>query len=67
MESPSFSLQTYEQVLSVANRLHAPLECTIRPAGSERYSVEPSDLRLGPGETGRVVIRLKVVRVPNRK
>ncbi|GFR47836.1 hypothetical protein Agub_g9614, partial [Astrephomene gubernaculifera] len=59
--------QVYVQTLRVTNTLRGPIELTIKPGSSERYTVAPSSLRLRGGETGSVEVRLRVLRFAQKQ
>ena len=50
--------------LQVTNNLASELELSIRAGNSERYSVSPAKISLRGGETGKVNVKLKLVRSP---
>lgn len=62
-----FFLQVYHQNVSITNTLKGPVEITIKPGSSDRYTVTPSSLRIKPGETVSIDIRLKVLRFAQKQ
>ncbi|KAG2447331.1 hypothetical protein HYH02_007660 [Chlamydomonas schloesseri] len=59
--------QVYTQTLRVTNTLRGPVELTIKPGSSERYTVVPSTIRLRAEETAAVEVRLRVLRFAQRQ
>ena len=59
--------QTYIQNLEIKNILTTSVSFRIRVGNSDRFSVDPSLLTLGPGETRTVQIRLKLNKAMARK
>ena len=57
--------QVYTKTLRISNTL-GPVELTIRPGASDRYTVSPATLRLKPGESKEVEVKLRVLRYLNR-
>jgi hypothetical protein len=54
--------QAVSKVITVTNQLSTTVEATLRAGSSDRYTVHPQQIRLKPGQTTEVEIRLKVVR-----
>ncbi|KAG2494916.1 hypothetical protein HYH03_006851 [Edaphochlamys debaryana] len=59
--------QVYAQTVQVTNTLRGPVELTIRPGSTDRYTVVPSTLRLRGGESGVLEVRLRVLRFAQRQ
>jgi hypothetical protein len=59
------SLQVYTQILSITNKLSTAVEASFRPGSSDRYSVHPKVVRLKPGCTSEVEIKLKILKFAN--
>ena len=55
-------MQVQSQIIAVTNRLASTVEASLRPGSSERYTVHPQQLRLRPGQTAEVELKLKVTR-----
>lgn len=55
-------MQVQSQVVAVTNRLSSTVEASLRPGSSDRYTVHPQQLRLRPGQTAEVELKLKVTR-----
>lgn len=51
----------------MTNTLRGPVELTVKPGSSERYTVVPTSLRLKAGETGSLEVQLKVLRFAQRQ
>ncbi len=60
-------LQVYTCTLRLTNTLKGPVEAEIRVGSSDRYSVSPASLRLRPGESAAVEVRLRVLRFANKQ
>jgi hypothetical protein len=56
------AMQVYTKVVSISNKVTSTVEASIRPGSSDRYSVHPASLKLKPGQSADVELRLKVVR-----
>ncbi|GIL54010.1 hypothetical protein Vafri_9567 [Volvox africanus] len=59
--------QVYSQTLRITNTLRGPVELTVKPGSTDRYTVAPTTLRLKAEETAVVEIRLRVVRFAQRQ
>ncbi|GLC48074.1 hypothetical protein PLESTB_000056300 [Pleodorina starrii] len=59
--------QAYSQTVRITNTLRGPVELTVKPGSSERYTVVPSSLRLRGGEAASVEVRLRVLRFVQRQ
>ena len=56
------ALQTVSKVVSITNNLSTTVEASIRAGSSDRYTVHPQQVKLKPGQSSDVEVRLKVVR-----
>ncbi|GIL86158.1 hypothetical protein Vretifemale_14525, partial [Volvox reticuliferus] len=59
--------QAYSQTLRITNTLRGPVELTVKPGSTDRYTVLPTSLRLKAEETALVEIRLRVLRFAQRQ
>ncbi|GLI68386.1 hypothetical protein VaNZ11_012718, partial [Volvox africanus] len=59
--------QVYSQTLRITNTLRGPVELTVKPGSTDRYTVSPTTLRLKAEETAVLEIRLRVVRFAQRQ
>jgi hypothetical protein len=55
------------QSVTLTNTLKGPAEAEIRAGSSDRYTVSPASIRLRPGESATVDVRLKVLRFANKQ
>lgn len=60
-------MQTYAKRITLTNNLTASVEVSIRAGSTERYTVRPSTLRLGPGQAGAVEVQLRVLKFAQRQ
>jgi hypothetical protein len=54
--------QAVSRVVSITNCLNTTVEASLRPGSCERYTLHPQQIRLKPGQTTEVEIKLKVTR-----
>ncbi|KAK9806533.1 hypothetical protein WJX73_008172 [Symbiochloris irregularis] len=59
--------QTYTRRTTLTNNLAASVEVTIRAGSAERYTVRPSSLRLGPGQSSAVEVQLRVLKFAQKQ
>lgn len=60
-------MQAIAQVVCITNNLSTTIEATLRPGSSERYTLHPQQIRLRPGQSAEVEVRLKVLRFAHRE
>lgn len=58
----SDAVQCISKVVSVTNNLSTTVEASIRAGSSDRYTVHPQQIKLKPGQSSEVEVRLKVTR-----
>lgn len=56
------ALQVYVQLLHVTNQLSTTVDASIRVSASARYTVHPKNLRLKPGQSCEVEVKLKLIK-----
>jgi hypothetical protein len=61
-EAYQLHLQVYVQVVNVTNQLSTSVDASIRASAAARYSVHPKNLRLKPGQSCEVELKLKLVK-----
>ena len=54
--------QVSSRIVNLTNQLSTTVEATLRAGSSDRYTIHPQQVRLKPGQTSEVEIKLKVVR-----
>jgi hypothetical protein len=57
-------VQVQTKVITIKNRVSSTVEASLRPGSSDRYTVHPQQIRLKPGQSEEVEIKLKVTRFP---
>eukprot|EP00210_Caulerpa_lentillifera_P009239 g8806.t1 len=59
--------ETYTHVVSIRNNLSATVDICLRAGSVDRYTINPEQIQIKPGELSNVEIKLKVVRYAHIK
>ena len=57
----------YTGTVSIRNNLNAAVDLTLRAGSADRYVICPAQLRIKPGDTDNVEIRLKILKYASLK